>query len=354
MVTLFLMVIIVITGSAICSLTETVLLSVSDLKVRQWAETKKPAALALLAIKNKMSKPIATMVILNNIFNIVGSLLIGSFSSQILKDASLGVFSGVLTFLIIIFGEILPKNLGSRNADFFALPLALPVKFLTVVFTPFVWLIEQVISPFSKQKSLPTTNEAEIRLLAKIGRTEGVILENEAEMIHRVFQLNDLTAGDLMSPRIILTFFKGDLKLGDCQEKIIESEHTRILIVEETIDEVIGIALKQELLASLIQGKKEEKLSNLMRKVSFVPETIRADYLLKKFQETRQHLMVVLDEYGGVAGVITLEDVLEVLTGEIVDETDTKIDLQVIAKRKREHLLTAKGIIDNQNFTIEN
>ncbi len=354
MVTLFLMVIVVITGSAIFSLTETVLLSVSDLKVRQWAETKKPAALALLAIKNKMSKPIATMVILNNIFNIVGSLLIGSFSSQILKDAWLGVFSGVLTFLIIIFGEILPKNLGARNADSLALILAIPVKFLTIIFTPFVWLIEQVISPFSKQKSLPTTNEAEIRLLAKIGRTEGVILENEAEMIHRVFQLNDLTASDLMSPRIILTFFKGDLKLGDCQEKIIESEHTRILIVEETIDEVIGIALKQELLASLIQGKKDEKLANLMRKVSFVPETIRADYLLKKFQETRQHLMVVLDEYGGVAGVITLEDVLEVLTGEIVDETDTKIDLQVIAKRKREHLLTAKGIIDNQNFTIEN
>lgn len=349
MLTLLLVVLVVITGSAICALAETVLLSVPEIKVKQWAENKKSTALVLLAIKKKMSRPIATIVILNNIFNIVGSIIIGGLATQILGDAWLGLFSGVLTFLIIIFGEILPKTLGEKNAENLALILAFPIKFVTFVFTPLVWLIEKLISPFTKGKVLPTTNEAEIRLLARIGRTEGVIEDDEAEMINRVFQLNDLTAADLMSPRITISYLQGHLTLGECQQAIIDSEHTRIVIVEESIDQVVGIALKQELLVALIQGKEDEQVLNLAKSVPFVPETIRADYLLKKFQEIRQHLMVVLDEYGGVAGVITLEDVLEVLTGEIVDETDKIINLQAIARKKRERLLSAKGIGDNIN-----
>lgn len=352
MLTLLLLVLFVIIGSAICALAETVILSIPEIKVNQWAESKKPAALALLAIKKKMSRPIATVVILNNIFNIVGSIMIGSLASTILGEAWLGLFSGILTFLIIIFGEILPKTLGERNAEKLALILALPLKFTTFLLSPVVWFVEKVTSPLTKGNVLlPTTNEAEIRLLARIGWNEGVIEADEAEMIHRVFQLNDLTAADLMSPRVILTYLKGDLKLEECQETIINSEHTRILIIQDSIDEVIGIALKQELLAALIQGKQEEKLLNLIRSVTFVPETIRADFLLKKFQEIRQHLMVVLDEYGGVAGVITLEDVLEVLTGEIVDETDKRVDLQAIARKKRERLLNAKGVGEKDDLT---
>lgn len=349
MLTLVFWVVLVIIGSAVCSLSETVLLSVSEIKVKQWAETKKPAALALLGIKNKMNRPIATVVLLNNIFNIVGSIMIGGLASEILGDAWLGLFSGILTFLIIIFGEIIPKTLGARNAENLALIIALPIKFITIVFSPILWLIEKITSPFAQGKILPTTNEAEIRLLTKIGLTEGVIEPNEAEMIHRVFQLNDLTAADLMSPRVVLTYLEGDLTLGECTQEIIDSEHTRILIVGDSIDDIIGLGLKHELLTALIQGKKDQKLGKIARSVHFVPETIRADFLLKKFQELRQHLMVVLDEYGGVAGVITLEDVLEVLTGEIVDETDRRINLQEIALKKRERLLASKGVGENIN-----
>ena len=347
MLTLLLVVLVVLAGSSMCALAETVLLSVPEIKVKQWAQSKKTVALALLAIKQKMNRPIATVVILNNIFNIVGSIIIGSLAAELLGDAWLGVFSGILTFLIIIFGEILPKTLGQRYAENLALILALPIKYSTVIFSPIVWLIEKVTTPFTKGKVLPTTNEAEIRLLARIGRLEGVIEADEAEMIQRVFQLNDLTAGDLMSPRITITYLRGNLTLSECQQAIIDSEHTRILIVGDSIDEVIGIGFKHELLAALIKGKETEKIANIARSVNFVPETIRADYLLKNFQEIRQHLMVVLDEYGGVAGVITLEDVLEVLTGEIVDETDRIINLQEIARKKRERLLMSKGIGEN-------
>jgi CBS domain containing-hemolysin-like protein len=349
MLTLFLIVIIVLLGSAFCSFAETVLLTVSEIKVKQWAQSKKASALALLKIKKKMNRPIATVVILNNIFNIVGSILIGSLATQVLGNNLLGLFSALLTFLIIIFGEILPKTIGQRYADNFALILALPVQFLTFILSPLVWLIEKVTEPLTQGKVLPTTNEMEIKLLTNIGSYEGVIEADEAEMITRVFHLNDLSAADLMTPRIILTYLKGDNILKDCQDIIIKSEHSRILVIQDSIDDVIGIGFKNELLTAIIQGKQEEKIANLVRNANFVPETIKADHLLKHFQEIRQHLMVVIDEYGGVSGVVTLEDVLEVLTGDIVDETDKTISLRDIAKKKRERLLISKGIeeIDN-------
>ncbi|EGJ29627.1 MULTISPECIES: hemolysin family protein [Moorena] len=337
-------VLIVLLGSAICAMAETALFSVPIVKVRQLAQSNKPTPLALLAIRKNMNRPIATIVILNNTFNIVGSIVIGSLAARVLGEAWLGVFSGLFTFLIIVFGEIVPKTLGQIYAQNIALLVALPVRFLTVVFTPLVWLMEKITAPFTKGQKLPTTNEAEIRFLAKVGYQEGVIEDDEAEMIQRVFQLNDLTASDLMTPRILTTYLHGNTTLADAKPSIIASPHTRMPVVEDSIDKVIGIALKDELLTAIIEEKHNQPLASLIRKVRFVPETVRADKLLKTFQQTREHLMVVLDEYGGVSGVVTLEDVLEVLTGEIVDETDRNIDLQAIARKRREKMLQSYGL----------
>ncbi len=335
---------IVILGSAICSGAETALLSVPIIRVRQLAQSKKPQALALMGIRNRINRPIATIVILNNIFNIVGSIIIGSLATTVLGDAWLGVFSGILTFLVIIFGEIFPKTLSERYSENISLAIAIPVRLVTVFFTPLVLLVEFVTSPVTKGRSIQTTNEAEIKFLTKIGYQEGAIEDDEADMIQRVFQLNDLTAGDLMSPRVVITFLKGDLSLAESQEEIITSQHSRILVIGETIDDVLGIVLKDSLLMALIYGQKDRRIADLKREVKVVPSSIRADKLLKVFQESREHLAVVLDEYAGVAGVVTLEDVLEVLTGEIVDETDRNIDLQEIARKKRKKLLQARGV----------
>ncbi|MDJ0600794.1 MAG: hemolysin family protein [Crocosphaera sp.] len=344
MLNIIFVVLIVLTGSAICACAETALFSVSRVRVKQLAQSKKPAAVVLQSIRSKMNRPIATIVILNNIFNIVGSIVIGSLAAKVLGDTWLGLFSSILTFLIIVCGEIVPKTVGERYSEPIALVVAIPVQFLTVIFTPLVWLMEQITSPFTQQRKLPTTNEAEIRFLTMIGYKEGVIEDDEAEMIQRVFQLNDLTAAELMTPRVIVTFLEGNSTLIESQEEIIASEHTRILVIEESIDKVIGYSLKDELLAAIIRGQGNQKINQLVRQVHYVPETIKADKLLKTFQDTREHLMVVLDEYGGVAGVVTLEDVLEVLTGEIVDETDRIINLQEVARKKRKVLLNSRGI----------
>ena len=344
MLALIIVVTVVLLGSAFCSGTETALLSISPIKVRQLAQSKKPAALALASIRLHINRPIATIVILNNIFNIVGSIMIGSLTTKVLGDAWLGIFSGVLTFLIIVFGEIVPKTLCQRYAEPVSLFVAIPIRFLTFIFTPLVWLVEHVTAPLVKGNENPSTDEAEIKFLTNLGFQEGVIEDDEAEMIQRVFQLNDLNASDLMSPRIIVTYLKGDQTLNECQKEIIKSQHTRILVINETIDEVTGLVLKDELLTAMIEGNGDRQIDTLKRAVHFVPETNRADKLLKVFQENREHLAVVLDEYGGVAGVVTLEDVLEVLTGEIVDETDRNVDLQEIARKKRLRLLKSRGI----------
>jgi CBS domain containing-hemolysin-like protein len=326
---------IVLLSSAICSGSEAALFSVRLVKVRRLAQSKRPEALALLSIRERMNRPIATIVILNNIANIVGTIVVGFIAREILGSQWLGLVSGILTFLVILFSEIIPKTLGERYSDQIALVIARPVSGLTRILTPLVWCIEKVTTPLTAGGNSFTTDEAEIQLLAKMGQEAGTIEDDEFEMIRKIFNLNDMTAADLMTPRVVMTYLKGDLTLAEAKADILTSPHSRIIIIGETLDQVIGVALKTELLAGIIQGKLDQSISNFAYTVQFVLGRKRADQLLSIFQQTRQHLAVVVDEYGGVSGVVTLEDVLEVLTGQLVDETDTIDDLQEFARKRK-------------------
>lgn len=343
MLNLAIAILIMLLGSALCSGTETALLSVPLLKARQLAQSQRPAAMALYAIRQRINRPVATIVILNNLFNIVGSIAIGSIAARTFGDALLGVFSGVLTFLVIVVGEILPKTLGERYAIPIALLVAMPVRTLTLMFTPIVWLLEKITNPFMAAGQHPITNEAEIKLMAAIGHQEGIIEADEAEMIRRVFRLNDMKSTNIMTPRVAVTHLPGDLTIAEAEDQILSSQHSRILVSDNDIDHILGLVLKNELLTALIRGQGDQLLSQVARPVRFVAEAERADKLLQDFQTAREHLAVVVDEYGGVSGVVTLEDVLEVLTGEIVDETDLNIDLQKLARQRGRQILRTRG-----------
>ncbi len=331
---LFIVIGIVLAVSALCSGAEAALFSISLVRVRQAAEGGGAAARALLQIRANMGRPISTIVVINNIANIGGSIVIGDLAANIFGNRWIGLFSAGLTLAVIIFAEIIPKTLGERYANSIALLVAPPVRILTIIFTPIVWLIERLVAPIVGGSKGPTTNEAEIRLLARIGQQEGIIERDESEMIERVFRLNDTVAGHIMTPRVSLTYLYADDTLEEARERILTSEHSRLIVVGASIDEVRGIALRNELLAALLAGREHEPVAEVMRPANFIPASVRADKLLQVFRQTRQHLAVVIDEYGGVAGVVTLEDVLEVLTGEIVDETDRVADLQAEARQK--------------------
>ena len=325
---------IVLLSSAICSGSEAALFSVPIVKVRRLAQSNRPAAQALLSIREQMNRPIVTIVILNNIANIVGTSVVVIVATDVLGDQWLSLVSGVLTFLVILFSEIIPKTVGERYSEQISVIIARPVAGLTRILTALIWCIEKITDPLTAGGNRFTTDEAEIQLLAKMGQEAGTIEDDEFEMIRKIFNLNDMTAADLMTPRVVMTYLKEDLTLTGAKEDILNSPHSRIIVIGETLDQVTGVALKTELLAGIIQGKLDQSISHFTHEVHFVLGRKRADQLLSIFQQTRQHLAVVVDEYGGVSGVVTLEDVLEVLTGPLVDETDTIVDLQEFARKQ--------------------
>ena len=192
MIQLAIAVFIVIIGSAICSGIETALLSVPLLRVKQLAQSKpSPGAIALLSIRQHVSRPIATIVILNNIFNIVGSIVVGRIAAQLFDNTGLGIFSAFLTFAIILFAEILPKTLGERYAEKIGIAVAIPVQGATVVCTPLIWLLEKITAPLTKGSRRPVTNESEIRLLTILGCPESRTARGAR---HRAEQCTDQNA----------------------------------------------------------------------------------------------------------------------------------------------------------------
>lgn len=314
-------VLVVLVGSGLCSGSEAALLSVSEVRARQFAERGRRRGRALLAIKQQIARPIAAIVILNNVFNIVGSITVGAVAAAVLGHAWVGVVSAILTFLVILFSEILPKTLAERHAEQVGLWIALPVRGLTWLLTPLVVLFETLMKPLTRGRRPPTTNEGEIRLLATIGRTEGLIEADEAEMIQRVFQLNDCTAKDIMTPRTAVTWLEAGQPVAAARADILASPHTRIVVATGDLDRALGVALKHELLAALLEDTGA-RVGDHARPVEAVPWLVRADDLLERFRRQRIHLMLVIDEHGGTIGVVTLADVLEVLAGEIGEEAD--------------------------------
>jgi len=324
----------VVVASALCSGTEAALLALPEMRARQLAESGGRRAKALLGLKLSMGRPIATIVVLNNIANIVGSMAVGVAATHAFGEAWLGAFSAALTIAIIIFAEIIPKTLGTRFAEPISLGLAGPLGVLATILSPLLWLLERVTRLFEGPPTASSVDEGRIQFLARQGRREGTIDADESEMIQRVFQLDDLTAQDIMTPRTAMTWSRARTPADELLVQFTTAQHSRIIIVGETLDDVVGVVLLRDVLLQWAKDGPQtidESYAGLAAP-RFVDPGVRADELLEQFLSRRQHLALVRDEYGQVLGVVTLEDVLEILTGEIVDETDRHVDLQAAAR----------------------
>ena len=252
MTTLIIAVLIVLISSAICSGAEAALFSVSMIKVNKLAE-ESSAGKSLLKIKNNMDRPIAAIVVLNNIANIIGSVVIGGIATTVLGSEWIGFFSAGLTFMVIIFSEIIPKTLGERYSEKISLVAASLILFVSKIMSPALWIIEMITSPITGDAPNEfTTNESEIKLLASIGGEEGVIEVQESDIIKKVFELNNTTAKDIMSPRVSLSSLGANRTLNQVKDFIINSQHSRMVVCGNSIDDVLGIAMKDELLVALV------------------------------------------------------------------------------------------------------
>ncbi len=337
MQTLILTVIFVLLGAGTVAMVESALFSISLTRVKVLVEKKRRGAVSLLEVKENMRRPITVLVTFNNAINIIGSGIIGTMAAAVFGQFWVAPFSAFLTLLIIVCGEIIPKSLGELYAERISLLSARPLILLSKILLPLVMFIEWITKRLTKHEAVVT--EDEIRMLSTLGHAAGTIEEDEKEMIQRIFRLNDLAARDIMTPRTIVAALNIEKTLGEEEDTICRLPHSRVPLFDNSLDSIVGVAFSRELLLALARGERERKIGEFRRETLFVKETVKTDKLLTMFQAHKHHLAIVVDEFGGTAGIVTLEDALEQLVGEIVDEKDRDVDTRVRARETRKHIL---------------
>ncbi len=322
MLSLSLLVILILVASGICSMLEAAILSAPLTRIRILAERNIFGARSLLAIKERIYKPIAAIVVMNNAVNIVGSIFAGQRAAYLFGSRWLGLLSACLTFLIIEFGEIIPKTIGERYKIPISLIGARPLQVLTGLLYPIIGIATLIPMRISKVVKKPKITEEEIKTLVRLGRDSGSVELDEEALISRVFRLNDLKASQMMTPRDKVFAVPDSQTLGQLKDKILNSPYSRIVIYKNDLDHIVGVCRQRMLLKEIANDRYGERISDLMMRPVFVRGDTRADHLLEKFKVYHQHLFIVQDRFKKTVGIVTMEDVLEELFGEIYDEKD--------------------------------
>jgi putative hemolysin len=318
---LVLAVAVMLAGSFLCSGVEAALLTVSPVKVHELARRERPVkgARRLELLRQRLGRTLAVLVIANNVFNIFGSLMVGGYAAAVfaahgLHGPALPLFSVGLTLLVILLGEILPKAIGTRMALPVALASAPALGLFQRLMLPVVLLLERILPAITAENEI-STDENEIRQLARLGSQKGQIEADEAAMIAKVFELNDLIARDLMVPRVAAPTLSGQAPLEEQRATLLHQIDPWWVVLGEEVDEVLGVASRESLLTALLRGEGACPVAQLAMPVEFVPEMIRADRLLTSFRRNGAGVRVVVDEFGAFVGVIGPEAVLAVLAG---------------------------------------
>lgn len=325
--------------SFFCSISEATLLSLGHAQIEALGKSR--AGTILKHFKREIDVPIAAILTLNTVANMVGAAIAGGTYDQVFPGSTLWIFSVIFTLTVLIVSEIVPKTLGVTFAPRLAGPVALAVRGLIFVLWPFLFLTRQISGWLRRGTPAPSTSIDEIRLLASLGRTEGAVGARTAQMIEGAAALRELTAYDVMVPRTGIAYLSGERTLEENLELIRRTGHSRFLFTADSdLDKVEGVILVKALLFQLRQTPDHADYKSLLAPLVVVPATMPLERVLRTFQEERRHLAIVVDEYGGTQGIITLEDVLEEIVGEIEDESD-RIDPAII--RRPDESLVCRG-----------
>ncbi len=334
--------------SAFFSGTETALISLSDAKVNSLLKKKRIGSKSLHRLKSNPKKMIITVLLGNNLVNIGASVLAASIFMNIFGSAGLGVATGLMTFLVLVFGEIVPKTFAANNAEKFALTVAKPLEFFGLIFLPIIFILEKLIDYAFKDyvsRKAALVSEDELKEMIEIGVKEKVLEKKEKELIEGILEFNDIKVRDVMVPRVKMFSLDANLLVDDALKHVAEVSFSRIPVFEENVDNIVGIVHIRDMLEDISSNRTKSSLKKISRKPLFVSEESIISDVFKKFQKKRIHLAIVVDEFGGTAGIVTLEDVMEEIVGDIIDETDTL--------SKNIHLLNDKAIIANGSTEID-
>ncbi len=339
LITLVLAVGVSIVVSAACSLLESILYSTRYITLEAAAAAGSHKAKAMGRLKAEVDRPLAAILILNTLANTAGAALAGWAAGRLWGPGALWVFSLGFTLAILVFSEILPKTVGAvywRRLWPWAVG---PLKLMVGALAPAIWLTRALTSLITGHRSAPAVvSEEEILAAARLGEKGGQISAIEAEIIRNIIGLEQLHATDIMTPRTVMFTVEASRPLSELQAEARTWVYTRVPVYEREPENIIGYINKHELLR--ISPSPSQQARSIAKPITFVPGTANALGLLRLFLSTREHMAIVVDEYGGVLGLVTLEDVLESLVGrEIVDEKDVVVDLQELARLKAKAVL---------------
>ncbi len=318
-----------------CSVMEAVLLSVTPTHVAAMKQKGAPSAHILEGLKKDIDRPLATILSLNTVAHTIGAAGAGAQVQALKGEEYLTLASVVLTLLILIGSEIIPKTLGALYWRSLAPAVARTLVPLILLLWPLVKLSQGITWLFARGKPHATLTRDELAALADLGHRQGVLVEDESRILQSLMAFATVSAREVMTPRTVLFALDESLTIDEVLEAHPEHVFSRIPVYRGNLDTVTGYVLKDEILLFASRGEGQRKLTELRREILVVPETVRLRRLFQDLIKQREPLALVVDEYGGTAGLITTEDVLETLIGvEIVDEADEVDDLQELARRR--------------------
>jgi len=313
--------------SFLCSILESVLLSIRPAQVERLVNSGHRSGQLLKDFKQRIDVPIAAILIVNTIAHTIGATVAGASFVEVYSEQSLWIFSVAFTIAVLLFTEIIPKTVGVTFANSLATPVAHAIHWLTVILGPLVTLASKISRGIRGSKEIQATSIEEIRLLTAIGRQEGVVGARTAGIIVGATRLHQLRAADILVPRQQIVTLAEEQSPDDARGTIRQSGHSRFPFTPTgQLDDISGVVHAKDLLLSLLNDPDDINWPTLIREPLIIPATKSLNSLLQAFQSARQHMAIVVDEYGGTEGIVTLEDVLEELVGEIVDESDRPIE----------------------------
>ncbi len=336
--------------SGFFSSAETALFSISRAKARHIAKEKGLTNALIKKMKDDPHRLLSTILIGNNLVNVGAAALATAIMIELVASNAVGIATGIMTALILVFGEIIPKSIATRNNVLIARLVILPLHWLSILFSPVIYLLNFIPRLTRKVQRKSRVTEEELMTFVEVVEEEGGIEEEEKELIHNIFEFDDTSASEIMTPRADMFVINAvdDLNV----EEIIRSGFSRIPVIAEDIDHVIGILNIKDLFMHQVTSAKQTDVRRVMSEPYFVPENKKLDHLLQEFKKRKQHLAIVVDEHGGVSGLITLEDALEEIVGEIVDETD-KVEPHIVKLKQNEWRVLGKSEIEDVNEELQ-
>ena len=332
--------------SFLCSVAESVLLSITPSYIEGQKEKRpKHAALLKQLKQDNVDRSLAAILTLNTIAHTVGAIGAGAKATIVFGNAWFGLFSAVMTFLILFFSEIIPKTIGAVYWSKLVGPMSFFVNSLIVVLYPIVWLSEKLTQFISHGKEIHIFSRAEFIAMAQVGAETGHIHDKESRIIRNIFRFESLRVTDIMTPRVVISALTEDMKVIDSIKQVIKTPFSRLPIYRKHTDDITGFVLKEDILIHTAQKRGDEQLKALKRDILAVPNSVSLTALLELFLKDRQHIAIVINEHGETDGLVTLEDLIETLIGmEIMDETDDVEDMRVLARKQWMKRAKAMGL----------